>query len=423
MHGIFTLRNLTDADNLIKFMAEKKPRKAVIVGAGFIGLEMAENLKIRGLDVTVVEMLDQVLAPLDLEMAAKVTETLENNGVEVLLSSAVTGFKESEEGIIVEITGDRKISCDMVLLSIGVKPDLELVKKAGLNTGERGGIRVNEYMQTSDPDIYAVGDAVETRNKVTGQMMLAQLAGPANRQARIAVDNIFGRRVAYKGTLGTALVRLFDITAGVAGPNEKTLAGLDIPYRKCYLHPYSHADYYPGGAIMIVKILFSPNDGRVLGAQITGNDGVDKRIDVFATAIQAGMTVDDLTHLELGYVPQYGSAKDAVNMSGYVASNIINGDAPTTHWSDVNLNGKAEKIVLDVRSHAEFVMGAVSGAKHIPIDELRGRISELPADIPVNLYCDAGVRSYIATRILKQKCYDVRNISGGFRVYDNEPEG
>jgi NADPH-dependent 2,4-dienoyl-CoA reductase/sulfur reductase-like enzyme/rhodanese-related sulfurtransferase len=410
---IFVLRNLTDADNILKFIMEKEPEKAVVVGGGYIGLEIAENLKHRGIEVTLVEMLDHILAPLDAEMAEKVQHTLESNSIELVLSSAVNAFIKRNGRTIVELQSGREIGCDMVMLCAGTRPNIELAQSAGLEIGERGGISVNEYMQTSNPHIYAVGDAVETRCKVTGQKLLVQLAGLANRQARLAVDNMYGRKVVYRNTLGTSIIRLFDTTAAATGPNEKTLRRLDIPYGKCYLHPYSHSNYYPGSSQMVIKVIFSTSTGRILGAQIVGGEGVDKRIDIFATAITAGMTADDLTHLELSYVPQYGSAKDAVNMSGYVASNIISGDAPTVHWDEINSTDHERHLLLDVRRQDEFEAGAVPDAKLLPIDELRNRHRELPRDIPIHLYCETGIRSYVATRLLQQKGFDAKNVSGG----------
>jgi NADPH-dependent 2,4-dienoyl-CoA reductase/sulfur reductase-like enzyme/rhodanese-related sulfurtransferase len=417
MEGIFTLRNLTDADNIIRFIEERRPDKAVVVGGGFIGLEMAENFRHLGMEVTVVEMLDQVMPTLDREVAEAVQRTLLAHGVELALSDPVTAFDRKGSRITVRLKSGRKIPCDMVMLSIGVRPNIDLAKSAGLEIGTSGGIKVNEYMQTSDPHIYAVGDAVETVHLVTGQPVLIALAGPANRQARIAADNIYGRNERYRGTLGTCLVKLFDTTVGATGANEKTLKRLEIPYEKCYLHPFSHATYYPGATQMAVKLLFSPDDERILGAQIVGGEGVDKRIDVLATAISAGMNVEDLTHLELGYVPQYGSAKDAVNMTGYVASNVLNGDMPIAHWDELDKLRSENGLLLDVRDRDEIEAGMVLGARNIPLNELRDRINELPEDSPIYVYCGVGLRSYIATRILRQNGFDARNMSGGFKTY------
>ncbi|MFC1993273.1 CoA-disulfide reductase [Chloroflexota bacterium] len=415
--GIFTLRNLTDADTILKFITEKKPKKAVVVGGGYIGLEMAENLRHRGIGVTVVEMLEQVLLFLDPEMAEIVKGKLQDNGIELALSDPVASFSRRDGQIIVRVKSGAEIPCDMVMLSIGVKPNVGLARSAGLEIGERGGIRVNEYMQTSAPNIYAVGDAVETMHIVPGELVVLPLAGPANRQARIAVDNIYGRGVAYRGILGTGIIKLFDVTAASTGANEKLLKQRDIPYEKCYLHPFSHANYYPGASQMALKVLFSSYNGRLLGVQIVGDDGVDKRIDVFATAIMAGMTVDDLTQLELGYVPQYGSAKDAVNMAGYVASNIFHGDVPVVHWDELDETGYKEALLLDVRREDEFKEGAVPGAKNIPLDKLRSRLNELSEANAIYPYCAAGQRSYMATRILGQRGFKVKNVSGGFRSY------
>jgi len=417
LEGIFTLRNLTDADAILRFIAEKKPRKAVVVGGGFIGIEMAENFKHRGMGVTVVEMLEQILLFLDREMAEIVQNRLEDNGIELALSDAVDSFTQRDGQIIVRLNSGRDIPCDMVMLSIGVRPNIELAKSAGLEIGERGGIKVNRYMQTSDPHIYAVGDAVESWHLVTGESVLVPLAGPANRQARMVADNIYGYNTAYRGILGTSLLKVFDMTVAATGANEKTLKRLGIPCEKCYLHPNSHASYYPGASQMALKVLFSPDSGRVLGVQIVGGDGVDKRVDVFATAIMAGMTVDDLVHLELGYVPQYGTAKDAVNMAGYVASNIIHGKAPVAHWDELAGEEKGKALLLDVRSEEEYMEDAVPGATSLPLDELRDRLGELPEDRAIHAYCAVGQRSYIATRICTQHGFNAKNVSGGIRTY------
>ncbi|HID56369.1 TPA: pyridine nucleotide-disulfide oxidoreductase, partial [Candidatus Poribacteria bacterium] len=399
MEEIFTLRNLTDADRIVRFIEERKPRNAVIVGGGFIGLEMAENLKRRGLDATVVEMLDQVMPILDKEMADTLHRTLLMNGINLALSDPVVSFESLNGKVLVKLKSGREIPCDMVMLSIGVRPNVELARSAGLEIGERGGIKVDDYLCTSNPDIYAVGDAVETKHMVTGQSVLIPLAGPANRQARIAADNVFGRKIRYRGTLGTSLVKIFGTTAGATGVNEKTLKSLGIPYEKSYIHPSSHAGYYPGAQVMEMKLLFSPEDGRVLGAQIVGGEGVDKRIDVLATSIIAGMNVEDLTYLEMGYVPQYGSAKDPVNLAGYVASNILKGDMPVAHWEE--LDGLQDKgvLLLDVRSKGEVAAGAVPNSINIPLHDLRNRLDDLPKDKPICTYCAVGLRSYIATRI------------------------
>jgi len=422
--GIFTLRNLTDADVIVKFITERQPGEAVVVGGGFIGLEMAENFKIRGIGVTVVEMLDQVMPNLDHDVAVMVQQTLKTNGIRLVLADAVASFARSKGRILVTLKSGLELNCDMVMLSIGVKPNIELAGSAGLEIGNRGGIKVNEYMQTSNPDIFAVGDSVETTHMVTGEPSLIALAGPANRQGRLVADNIYGRKVAYRGTLGTSVVRLFDRTAAATGANEKTLQRLGLPYQKCYLHPFSHATYYPNATQMAMKLLFSPGSGRILGAQIVGDDGVDKRIDVLATAIMAGMGVEDLTHLELGYVPQYGSAKDPVNIAGYVASNIVRGDVSVAYWDEVSRMTSDKDVLLDVRTKEEFSQDAAPLATNLPLDELRSRLGELDKDATIYPYCRVGQRSYIATRILKQHGFDVKNISGGFLTYKtSKPDG
>jgi len=412
-NGIFTLRNLTDADKINQYITDRKPKKVVIVGGGFIGLEMAENFRNNGMDVIIVEMLDQVMPPLDREMAEPIHQTLALHGVELILSDAVAGFESREGRLNVKLKSGKAIACDMVMLSIGVKPNLDLAKSAGL-TVERG-IKVNEYMQTSNPDIYAVGDGVETIHLVTGESVLVPLAGISARQARIAVDNIYGKNEKYKGTLGTSLVKVFETTVGIVGANEKSLKRLGIKYEKCYVRPFSHVNYYPDSAQMTVKLLFSTDDGRVLGSQIIGTDGIDKRIDTLASAISAGMNVHDLTNLELGYVPQYGSAKEAINVAGYVASNILNGDMPIAHWDkfDELKNG----VFLDVRDSDVTGIGMVPGAKNIPLLDLRDRLNELPKDVPIYVYCNAGLESYIVSRMLRQHGFDAINMSGGYSIY------
>jgi NADPH-dependent 2,4-dienoyl-CoA reductase/sulfur reductase-like enzyme/peroxiredoxin family protein/TusA-related sulfurtransferase/rhodanese-related sulfurtransferase len=417
MDGIFTLRNLTDADKIIKFIKEQQPGKVVVVGGGFIGLEMTENFVHQGMEVTLVEMLDQVMPPLDREMAESIHRTLALHGVDLALSDPVAGFERRNGQIVAQLKSGREIVCDMVILSIGVRPNLDLVKLAGVDTGEVGGIKVNEYMQTSNPDIYAVGDAVETTHLVTGKPVLVPLAGLASRQARIAVNNIYGREEKYRGTLGTSLVKVFETTVGIVGANEKTLKKLGMEYEKVYVHPFSHVSYYPGAARMGIKLLFSPDGGRILGAQIIGSEGVDKRIDSLATAISAGMTVEDLTHLEMGYVPQYGSAKEALNVAGYVASNMLNGDMPVAHWDNLDVLVSGNGLFLDVRDEDVVGVGIVPGAKNIPLNELRDRLDELPRDVPIYVYCNVGLQSYIATRILRQHGFDARNMSGGYGTY------
>ncbi|MCX7642903.1 MAG: CoA-disulfide reductase [Armatimonadetes bacterium] len=419
LDGIFTLRNLTDADRIVRFINERNPQRAIVVGAGFIGLELVENLKHCGMEVTLVEVLDHVLPKMDPEMTRAIEAELKRNGVNVALNEQVVKFEREGNAILAQLKSGRKFEADMVMLSVGVRPNVELAVSAGLEIGSQGGIKVNEFLQTSDPDIYAIGDAIEVPHFVTGEPVLVPLAGPANRQARIAVDNIYGRRVKYRGILGTAIVKVFNIVAAVTGVNEKTLNRLGIRYEKCYLHPFSHATYYPGATQMTIKLLFSPDDGKIFGAQIVGRNGVDKRIDVIATAILAGMSVDDLTHLELAYAPQFSSAKDAVNMAGYVASNILTGDSPTTFWDEIEkLQDKA--VVLDVRTREETMLGKYPGAVNIPLEELREHIHELPKDKPIYTYCTVGLRGYIAARILGHNGFKVKNLSGGLQMLSRQ---
>lgn len=415
LDGIFTLRNLSDADKIVRFINERNPQRALVVGAGFIGLELVENLRRRGMEVTLVEMLDQVLPAMDAEMTKVIEVELKRNGVNLALNEQVVKFEQEGDAIVAEFKSGRRVEVDMVMLSVGVKPNTELASSAGLEIGTKGGIKVNEFLQTSDPDIYAIGDAVEVPHFVTGEPVLVPLASPANRQARIAVDNIYGRRVKYKGVLGTAIVKVFNIVAASTGVNEKTLNRLGIRYEKCYLHPFAHATYYPGSTQMTIKLLFSPSNGRILGTQIVGGDGVDKRIDIFATAILAGMSVDDLTHLELAYAPQFSTAKDAVNITGYVASNILVGDSPTAHWDEFE-NFQDGALILDVRTREEVMLGKYHGAVNIPLEELREHLYELPKDKTIFTYCSAGLRGYIATRILVQNGFDAKNLSGGLQM-------
>ncbi len=415
LDNIFTLRNLTDADKLNRFINDKKPKKVVIIGGGFIGLEMAENFNRLGMDVTIVEMLDQVMPTLDKEMAEPIHRTLLLHGIELILSDPVDGFEYKNGHLVVKVKSGKEIVSDMVMLCIGVRPNLDLAKSANLEIDK--GIKVNEYMQTSNPDIYAIGDGVETKHLVTGESVLVPLAGLAARQARIAVDNICGRNERYKGTLGTSLVKVFETTVGSVGVNEKTLKRIGMNYQKSYAHPFSHVNYYPNSAQMTIKLLFSPEDGRILGAQIVGTDGVDKRVDTFATAISAGMTINDLTDLELGYVPQYGSAKEAVNIAGYVASNILNRDMPVNYWE--NITELKNGVFLDVREPDVTAIGMIPNAINIPIRELRDRLDELPKDKRIYVYCNVGLESYIATRMLIQKGFDAVNMNGGYSMFKN----
>ena len=422
--GIFSVRTIPDARDIIAwisrndqtdhsetgFQAVTKAKRAVVIGGGFIGLEMAENLVHLGLEVILVEMLDQVMPPLDPEMAGLVEAHLEKHGVHMALGDAVAGFKQSESGALEVLTKSGKAHpADIVIMAIGVRPETALAKMAGIEIGERGGIRVDEHMRTSEKDIFAVGDAVEVRDFVTGQWSLIPLAGPANRQGRIAADVIAGRNSSYRGTQGTSICLVFDSAVASTGASEKTLVKLgDTDYEKIYLYPNSHAGYYPGAKMLSIKVMFRKSNGRLLGAQVIGQDGVTKRIDAFAMAIQMGCTIYDLEEAELCYAPPFGSAKDPVNFAGMVAGNILSGDMPVAHW-DAAMKG----VLLDVRSPAELAVESVPGALNIPLPELRARLGELPRDSEIIVFCRSAQRAYYATRILLQNGFKARNISGG----------
>ena len=415
--GIFTLRNLQDVDR-IKQRVDQGVKHVVVVGAGFIGLELAENFVRRGIATTVVELQDQVLPPFDKEMTTPIAETLLANGVTVLLGQSADGFEESPDGIVVRLKSGQRLSAQLVILGVGVRPENKLAVDAGLEVGPRGGIRVNEHLQTSDPDIFAVGDAIEVKDVVSGDQTQVPLAGPANRQGRIAADNVFGRAVRYRGTQGTAIVGVFDQTAAMTGASEKALRRANRPFRKVYVHPTHHAGYYPGAEAMTLKLLFDSTTGRVLGAQAVGRAGVDKRIDVLAVAIQAEMTVFDLEEMELAYAPQYGSAKDPINMAGFVAGGLLRGDHPQVHVEALSAAPAPEQdFLLDVRTPQEFESGHIPGAVNIPVDGLRSRLGELPRDRKIAAYCQVGQRGYLATRILLQSGFSAANIGGGYKTY------
>lgn len=411
--NIFTLRTIPDADSIIERIRSEDVRRAVVVGGGSIGLEMAENLKNRGLVVSIVEMLNQVLPPLDPEMAVQVHYHLEEKGVCLHLGAAVAEFAGEADGVVVKLKSGEEIHSDLVVLATGVKPEVRLAKEAGLEIGVHGGIRVNDRLETSDPDIFAIGDAIEVKHYVTGESALIPLAGPAVKQARIAADNVFRRDSRYHGTQGTSVVKVIDLTVGFTGANEKLLRAVGMPYKKTYLYPASHAVYYPGANFLSMKLLFSPDKGKILGAQIVGETGVDKRTDVLATAIRAGMTVYDLEELELAYAPPYGSAKDPVNVAGYVAANDLRGDVDVIHATELEDSGPNAITILDVRAKREYEEGHIKGSKHIHLDELRERLDEIPKEMPVIVYCETGLRSYYAYRVLKQRGFKVLNLSGG----------
>ncbi len=414
---IFTLRNIPDTYRIKEFVDDRKPERALVVGAGFIGLEVAENLHQIGVKVTVVELADHVIGPLDYEMAAIVHQHLKTKNMEFYLKDSVKAFNDTGAGVIVELSSGRLINTDMVIMGIGVRPEARIAAEAGIKLGTTGGILVDEYMRTSDINVYAVGDAVEIKDFISGKPGLIPLAGPANKQGRIAANNICGLEETYPGTQGTSIVKVFDITVAVTGNNERILNRNGIEYEKSFTHSPSHAGYYPGAIPMSIKLLFGKNDGKVLGAQIIGYEGVDKRIDIISTAIRAGMTVHDLEKLELAYAPPYSSAKDPVNIAGFTAANILKGDCRVFQWQDVASVDPGKSLLLDVRTSMEYDLGSIEGALNIPIDVLRERIGELPKDKEILVFCQVGLRGYVACRLLMQKGFDVRNLSGGYKTY------
>ena len=419
--GIFTLRNVSDTDAIKSYISTQKPSNAVIIGAGFIGLEMAENLKDAGMEVAVVEMSAQVMAPIDFSMASFVHEHLSRKGVLLYLEKAVASFEKTLNGIDVIFKSGETISTDMVILSIGVRPNTALVTDAGLGLGDMGGVKVNEYLQTSDEDIYAVGDAIEFTHPSTGKPWLNYLAGPANRQARIVADNmVFGNKVIYEGAIGTSVAKVFDLTVAATGLPAKRLKQSGIDFLSATIHPNSHAGYYPGALPMSIKITFAPEDGRLLGAQIVGYDGVDKRIDEFALVIKRGGTIYDLQRIEHAYAPPFSSAKDPVAVSGYVAENILKGRMTPLYWRELRDTDLRRVTLIDVRTSDEFALGAIKGAMNIPLDDMRERLDEIPGDKPIYLYCGVGLRGYLASNILKQNGFkDVRNLIGGLKLYNS----
>lgn len=417
--NVFAVRSIPDVDAIKGFVENRKVTEAVVVGGGFIGLEMAENLHQLGIKTALVEMANQVLPTLDYEMAVILHRHLREKGIDLILNDGVSSFGR-KEGLVEKITlqSGREIPAGLVIMAVGVRPEAELAKRAGLAIGERGGIVVNERLQTSDPHIFAIGDAIEVKDLVTGQHTIIPLAGPANKQGRIVADIISGRDASYEGTQGTAIVKVFDLVAAATGANEKVLKKLGIPYEVSFTHPGSHAGYYPGSITMHMKLLFEPGRGKILGAQIVGRDGVDKRVDVLAAAIRRGDTVFDLQELELAYAPPFSSAKDPVNMAGYVAGNIVNGDMPVIHWHQIDNLDRESSLVVDVRTPAEYEAGHIASAVNIPVDEIRKRLAEIPKDKEIILYCRVGLRGYLAYRILVQNGFPkARNLSGGWLTY------
>lgn len=417
--GICTLRNVNDTDRIKTYMQQHAVKRAVIVGGGFIGLEMAENLHHAGAEVAVVEMADQVMGPVDYSMAALVHEHLLQKGVKLYLKQAVESFEPGRNGITVRFQSGISLDADLVLLSIGVRPETSLAQKAGLKIGEARGIWVDEYLQTSDASVYAVGDAIEYPHPITGKPWLNYLAGPANRQARIVADNmVFGNKVKYEGAVGTSIAKVFDQTVASTGLAAKRLKQMNVPYLSATIHSASHAGYYPGSSQTDIKIVFSPTDGRLYGAQIVGYEGVDKRIDAYALVIKHHGTVYDLMEVEHAYAPPFSSAKDPVAVSGYVAGNILCGKMTPLYWRELRDADLTKVTLVDVRTADEYALGHIDGALNIPLDDLRERIGEIPSDRPVYVYCGVGLRGYLASNILKENGYgDVRNLIGGIKTY------
>lgn len=415
---VMTLRTVEDTFRIRDLVDRRHPRRAVVVGGGFIGLEAAENLMHLGIETTLLQRSKQVIPPLDYDMACLLHAYLRKKGLDLRLNQPVEGYEPQGEGVRVLLKGKDPIDADLVLLAIGVTPDTHLAKEAGLALGKKDAIVVNEKMETSIPDIYAVGDAVEVRQFVTGSKALIALAGPANKQGRIAADNICGIESAYHGSQGSSVIKLFDMTVASTGINEKTAQAEGIPYDRVVTYSASHATYYPGATDMTVKTLFDPETGRILGAQIVGFEGVDKRIDVLATAMRARMSADDLAELDLAYAPPYSSAKDPVNMAGFVIQNLRGGLVQQYHWDEVPALSEREDVTfLDVRTPKEFAEGHLPGAVNIPLDELRERLKELDPAKELCVNCFSGLRSYLACRILAQRGFSARNLSGGYHFY------
>lgn len=409
--NIFTLRTIPDTDAIMEFIAQKQPKQAVVIGGGFIGLEMAENLHHLGLHVSVVEMLPQVMAPLDLEMAGIIHTHLRNKGINLVLSDGVKAFHEA--GGEIELQSGKKLASDLTILAIGVRPEVKLAKEGGLRLGARGGISVNDQMQTSDPSIYALGDAVEIRDFILDQATLIPLAGPANRQGRLVADNIAGKKRSYKGTMGTAIAKVFDLTVASVGSNEKLLQQNKVKYETIHIHGNSHVTYYPGADSIALKLIFNPANGKIFGAQAIGRSGVDKRIDVLATAIYAGLTVEDLQELELAYAPPYGAAKDPINLLGFVASNIREKTSQHYQWHQIEDLANNDAFFLDVRPEGIAKTKLIPTDLHIPLEDLRTRIGEIPKEQPIHVFCAIGLRGYVAERLLKQHGFEVYNLDGG----------
>ncbi len=413
--NLFTLRSIPDMDQIKSFINEQKPKHATVIGGGFIGIEMAENLHHLGLKVALVEMANQVMGPVDIEMVEIVHQHIREKSVDLILSDGVKSF--NNEGKQIELTSGKVIDTDLIIFSIGVRPENLLAKEAGIKLGAFGGISVNEHLQTSDPSIYAIGDVIEVKDFVTQDITMIPLAGPANKQGRIVADNLCGINSIYNGSMGTSVAKVFDYTIGSTGNNEKSLIRKKIKYKSIHIHPGSHAGYYPGSSTITMKLLFDPETEKILGAQAVGMDGVDKRIDVLATAIRANLKVTDLKDLELSYAPPFSSAKDPVNMLGFVAENMINHLVRVIEWNDVNKLIESKSFILDVRDEIEYQLGNIPTSVNIPLPKLRSRLNELPLDQKIYIYCQTGIRAYNAYRILTQNGFDVYNLDGAFRTY------
>lgn len=411
--GVFTIRDVDETIAIKKFIDEHKPKRAAVIGGGFIGLEMADNFHSIGLDVTLVEAAEQVMGPVDPEMACILHNHLREKGVDLRLKSALKAIKEKDGRLQLELS-EGTAEVDIVLLGIGVRPNTELAVRTGIELGSTGGIKTNEYMQTSDPDIYASGDAVEVTHKITGKPMLIALAGNANKQARVAAKHIAGMNKKMGSVLGTSVAKVFDLTVASTGANEKQLKAAGLNYDKVYLHPGNHAGYYPGAYPLSIKLLFSKPEGKVLGMQAIGKDGTEKRIDVIATAIAADFTVYDLGDLELAYAPPYSSTRDPVNYAGDIAANVLGKEIEQMYWEDCEDVISGKTFLIDARTPAEFKRGTVFNAINIPLDKLRERLSEIPTDKKVYVFCHSGLRSYVGTRILRQNGIDATNLSGGY---------
>lgn len=413
--ALFTLRNIPDTDRIKNYVDQQQPKRAVVVGGGFIGVEMAENLHERGVHVSLIELGNQVMAPVDYEMAAIIQQHMVDKGMELVLEDGVHHFED--KGTKVVLNSGKTIETDMIILAIGVQPESSLAKDAGLELGIRGAIKVSDTLQTSNPDIYAIGDAIEVTDYINGQPTVIPLAWPANRQGRLVADRIYGYDVRYKGTMGTSIAKIFDLTVAATGNNEKTLKRVGLEYEVVHVHPNSHAGYYPGASPISLKLIFDKKTGKIYGAQAVGRDGVDKRIDVIATAIKGGLTVMDLPDLELSYAPPYSSAKDPVNMAGYVASNIVEGASETVQWHEIDEIVAQGGMVVDVREPIERDMGFIPGSINIPLGQIRDRIAEFPKERDVYVSCQVGLRGYLAARILRQHGVRAINVDGGYKTY------